>query len=112
MGYEKATPDDVESVVDPEVGDMRFLKSALGTTEVGVTVLSLEPGESGKEHDHTHDGQEEVYVVVDGEAEVELSDATVHLSADEALRIDAEETRQIHNRSDERAKFVLVGAPL
>lgn len=52
--------------------------------------------------------------MVAGTVELELSDAdeTVTLETDEVIRLDPEETRRIHNRGDERAKFVLVGAPL
>jgi len=111
MGYRKVSTDDVESVIDEEWGGMWFLKGALDTEELGVTVLELEPGAKGKEHDHAADEQEEVYVCVDGEIDVELDDGMVTLSENEAVRIDAGETRQMHNRGDERARLVLVGAP-
>ena len=112
MGYEKASTEDVDSVVPEEYGGMWFLRDALGAERLGVTVLELEPGAKGKEHDHTHDGQEEVYFVVKGEVDVDLTDRdeTVTLRKDDAVRLDAEETRQIHNRGDEKAKLVLAGA--
>ncbi|MFB6152832.1 MAG: cupin domain-containing protein [Halodesulfurarchaeum sp.] len=112
MGYQTASTDDVESVIDPEWGGMWFLKDPLETDEVGVTVMELEPGGKGKEHDHTHDGQEEVYLCIQGTVEVDLESETVPLAPDEAIRLDAAETRQIHNRGDKRAKLVLVGAPI
>lgn len=112
MGYQTASTDDVESVIDEEYGGMWFLKDALGTEEVGLTVLDLEPGAKGKTHDHSGDGQEEVYCVVEGEVDVDFDDETVTLSDGDAVRIDAEERRQLHNRSDRRAKLVLAGAPL
>jgi mannose-6-phosphate isomerase-like protein (cupin superfamily) len=111
MGYETASPADVESILSDEQGGLWFLKDALDTEHLGFSVLELESGANGMEHDHADDGQEEIYYVIDGEATVELADETVTLSANEALRLDAEETRQIHNRSDVRAKLVLVGAP-
>ena len=91
---------------------MWFLKDQLDTSEVGVTILELEPDGKGKEHDHGSDGQEEVYVCVDGQIDVEFDDATVTLAENEAVRIDPDETRQLHNRGDERARLVLVGGPL
>ncbi|GAB7018799.1 hypothetical protein JCM18750_16600 [Halostagnicola bangensis] len=75
-------------------------------------MLEFEPGVSGKAHDETHTGQEEVYYVVEGTVTVDLDDESVTLEADEALRIETEVERQIHNESDEAAKLVLVGAPL
>ncbi|MFB6166411.1 MAG: cupin domain-containing protein [Haloarculaceae archaeon] len=112
MGYQVASTDDVESVVDAEYGGMWFLKDALGAEDVGVTILELEPGAKGKEHDHGADGQEEVYVVVDGEIDVDFGAETVTLGENEAVRIDSGETRQLHNRGEERARLVLAGAPL
>jgi uncharacterized cupin superfamily protein len=112
MGYDTAAKTDVESVVPEEYGGMWFLKEALDTHQLGITVLELEPGGKGKEHDHAEDGQEEVYYVVEGEVDVDLPDERVTLGPDEAIRLDAAQTRQLVNRGDERVKLVLVGAPL
>ncbi|MFD1562477.1 cupin domain-containing protein [Haloarchaeobius amylolyticus] len=114
MGYDTAAKIDPESVIDEEWGGMWFLKEPLATDELGITVLELEPDGKGMEHDETDSGQEEVYYVVEGTVDIELPDAdeTVTLESDEAIRLDPDETRQIHNRGDERVKLVLVGAPL
>jgi len=61
MSYTHAAASDVESVIDADYGGMWFLRDALATEELGVTILELESGARGKEHDHEHDGQEEVY---------------------------------------------------
>ncbi|WP_440766186.1 cupin domain-containing protein [Natronorubrum sp. DTA7] len=114
MGYDTASKTDPESVVPEEFGGMWFLKEALESDHVGFSILELEPGGKGKEHDETHTDQEEIYYVVEGTAEIELTDRgeTVTLEADELIRLDSEESRQIFNRGDERVKLVLVGAPL
>jgi len=114
MGYDLAAKTDPESVIDDEWGGMWFLKAPLETDELGISVLELEPDGKGMEHDETESGQEEVYYVISGTVDVELPDAdeTVTVEPDEAIRLDSGETRQIHNRGDERAKLVLVGAPL
>ncbi|MGQ3413064.1 cupin domain-containing protein [Natrinema sp. LN54] len=114
MGHDTAAKTDPESVIDEEWGGMWFLKEELDTTELGISVLELEAGGKGMEHDESDSGQEEVYYVVEGAVEVDLTDAdeTVALETDEVIRLDPDETRQIHNRGDERAKLVLVGAPL
>lgn len=112
MGYKKASTEDVDSVVPDEWGGMWFLRDALGAENLGVTVLELEPDGKGREHDHAEDGQEEVYLVVEGEVDVDLTerDETVTLGEDEALRVDPDEARRIVNRGDDRAKLVLAGA--
>ncbi|QLG47825.1 cupin domain-containing protein [Natrinema halophilum] len=114
MGYDTAAKTDTESVVPEEWGGMWFLKEELETDELGISILELEPEGKGKEHDETNTGQEEVYYVVSGPVEIELPDSsdTVSLDTDEVIRLDSDETRQIYNRGDERAKLVLVGAPL
>lgn len=108
MSFTKVSADDVDSVMDPDYGGMWFLRDALGTEEVGVTIMELEPGAKGKEHDHD-DGQEEVYVCVAGSVDVDCGDDTVTLRENEAVRVAPEQTRQLVNRWDERAKLVLVG---
>jgi mannose-6-phosphate isomerase-like protein (cupin superfamily) len=112
MGYKKASTEDVDSVVPEEYGGMWFLRDALETERLGISVLELEPDAKGKEHNHEHDGQEEVYLVVEGTVDVDLTDRdeTITLREDDALRLDADETRQIFNRGDARAKLVLAGA--
>ncbi|WP_435347583.1 cupin domain-containing protein [Haloarchaeobius sp. HRN-SO-5] len=109
MAYTKASTEDVESVVDEEYGGMWFLRDVLDTEALGVTVLELEPGAKGKEHDHSEDGQEEVYVVMDGSVTVDLDGEQVHLSEYEALRLSPDQTRQIHNDGEVPATLVLVG---
>lgn len=112
MGYDTASKADVESVVPEEYGGMWFLKDALETEELGLSVLELVPGGKGKEHDESGTGQEEVYYVVSGSIDVEANGETVGLDSGDAIRLDPDETRQIHNRGDERATLVLAGAPL
>ncbi|ELY47618.1 cupin domain-containing protein [Natronorubrum sulfidifaciens] len=113
MGYDTASKTDPESVVPDEWGGMWFLKDELGTDHLGVSILELEPGGKGKAHDETESGQEEIYYVVAGTAEIELRDGdeTVVLEEDDLIRLDPDESRQIFNRGDERAKLVLIGAP-
>lgn len=112
MGYRKASPADVDSVVDPDDGGLWFLKGPLETDHVGFSVREMTPGAAGKRHDHTHDGQEEVYYVVEGALEVDVGDEVVSLEAGEALRVDASETRQLLNRSDAVVRLVVAGGPL
>ena len=112
MGYDIAAKTDAESVVPDEWGGMWFLKGVLDTDHLGFTVLELEPGGKGKEHDEGDTGQEEIYFVVAGKATIELEGETVTVGEDEAIRLDSDERRQIHNRGEEPLKLVLVGAPL
>ncbi|WP_435333363.1 cupin domain-containing protein [Haloarchaeobius sp. TZWWS8] len=110
MSYTIAGTADVDSVMDEEWGGMWFLRDALEAEQLGITILEMEPGCKGKAHDHSGDGQEEVCVVVAGKVDVELPDETVTIETDQAIRISADQRRQLHNPYDEPAKLVLAGA--
>jgi mannose-6-phosphate isomerase-like protein (cupin superfamily) len=112
MGYDTAHKTDAESVVPEEFGGMWFLKDELSASSLGVTVLELEPGGKGKEHDHGEDGQEEIYYVVSGTVDIHLGGETVTVGPEEAIRVDSNQQRQIENNGDKRATLVLAGAPL
>lgn len=104
MSYTKVEYDSVE----PVGGGLHFLRDALDCETVGVSVLEVDSGWAGKEHNHGEDGQEEVYLLLDGEATVTIDGEEVSMESGDALRIPAEATRQIY--SDTESKFVLVGA--
>lgn len=94
-----------------QVGDaMHFLREPLGCDQLGVTVVECAPGWTGKEHDHGEQGEEEVYLLLDGNATVTVDGEEVPLEAGDALRLPPEATRQIHN-GDTESTFVLAGAP-
>ena len=105
MSYSKADSRDVEPIAE----GLRFLRDPLDCEKVGVSILDADPGWTGKEHDHAEDGQEEVYVLLEGSATVTVDGEDVALESGEAPRIPADATRQIHN-GDAASKFVLVGA--
>ncbi|MBV0922952.1 cupin domain-containing protein [Halomicroarcula limicola] len=106
MSYTKQHYADTEAVG----GGLHLLRDELNCENVGVSVLDCEPGWSGKPHDHSDDGQEEVYVLVDGEATVTVDGDDVAMSAGDALRIEPDAKREIRNGETE-SQFVLVGAP-
>jgi len=105
MSYTKVD----SSEIDPVGEGLRFLRDPLDCETVGVTLLDADPGWTGKEHDHAEDGQEEVYVLVEGSATITVDGEDVELTAGEALRVPAGASRQIHN-GDTESRFVLVGA--
>jgi len=117
MAYETASTDDIDSVVPEEFGGMWFFREPLGCENLGMTLLELEPGGKGKPHDHADEGQEEVYLVVDGELTVELGDeegsfeSEETLAAGEAIRVDADTWRRLENGGDERVRVAIAGAP-
>jgi len=95
--------------VDPVGGGLHFLRDSLDCSNLGVSVLDVEAGWSGKAHDHADDGEEEVYVLVEGEATATVEGEAVSMSAGDALRVDPEATRRIDAETD--SLFVVAGAP-
>lgn len=106
MSYTKVNYEDVEPVAD----GLHILRNPLECDQLGVSVLSCEPGWEGKPHDHADAGQEEVYILVEGDATVTVDDEKVPMESGDVLRIDPDNTRQIHNGDDD-SLFVLAGAP-
>ncbi|MFB6253911.1 MAG: cupin domain-containing protein [Halobacteriaceae archaeon] len=106
MSYETVSYHDV----DPVAGGMYFLRDALDTNTVGLTVLECEPGWTGKEHDHADSEHEEIYYVEKGSVTIQVEGEAVELESGEAIRLDPETTRQIKNH-DTESKLILVGAP-
>jgi mannose-6-phosphate isomerase-like protein (cupin superfamily) len=106
MSHTKANYTDVDPVAD----SLYFLREELDCENLGVSVLECEPGWTGKEHDHADDGEEEVYLLVEGEATVVVEDEEVAMTEGDAVRIPGETTRRIEN-GDAESRFVLVGAP-
>lgn len=105
MSYALENYEDVE----PVGGGLHFLRDALDCSNLGISVLECEADWSGKPHDHDDDGQEEVYVLVEGAATVTVDDETVSMSAGDALRVDPESTRRID--AETACLFVVAGAP-
>ncbi|WP_138005356.1 cupin domain-containing protein [Halalkalirubrum salinum] len=106
MSYRKVNYEDVDRVS----GAMHFLREPLDSEQVGVTIAKCEPGWIGQRHDHTDNGHEEIYVLVDGQATVVVDEVDVAMNQGDALWIDSTADRQIRN-GDAESTFVLVSAP-
>jgi mannose-6-phosphate isomerase-like protein (cupin superfamily) len=95
--------------VEPRAPGMRFLRDELDSTNLGVTVLDVDAGWRGKEHDHTHDSQEEVYLLLDGGGTITIDGVELSISRGDAVRVDPASTRQLS--FDEDSLMVIAGAP-
>jgi mannose-6-phosphate isomerase-like protein (cupin superfamily) len=96
--------------VEPVAGAMHFLREPLDCEQLGVTVVECPPDWDGKPHDHAGEGEEEVYLLLEGEATITVEGEDLSLSPGDALRVDPDATRQIHN-GDTESRFVVAGAP-
>ncbi len=75
------------------------VRSELGVTAFGVGLIEIE-GTSDAEyphHDHTADGQEEVYIPISGDGEIEIDGVgRIPIAPGEMIRVGPEQKRQIH----------------
>lgn len=89
---------------------MHFLRDPLDSENLGVTVLDVDAGWSGNEHDHSDGDHEEVYLLLDGSATVTVDGEDVAMEPGDALRLPPDATRQIQV-GDQPSRLVLAGAP-
>lgn len=74
----------------------RHVAKALGVSAWGMNVLELDAGcEDYPEHDHNHDGQEEVYVVLRGSATLIVDGERRALREGDLTRVAPQVTRKI-----------------
>ncbi len=86
----------------------------LGSEQVSVNVIKLEPGAThkvpgmGDDVGHSHEDIDEVYVVVDGEVTVKADDDEVVLGALDAIRLAPAVKRATRNTGDAAATVLMV----
>lgn len=77
-------------------GAVKLAGDELGVQAFGLQVLDLPAGFADyPEHDHSDDGQEEVYVILSGSAEFTVAGENVHVDAGSLVRIESEAKRSI-----------------
>lgn len=104
-------PDQSENLgQDPAEYEVRFMRNPLEMQHAGVTFARYSPGFSGIPH--SHNLQEEVYVLVSGRAQALVGDnEVVDLEQWTAIRVPPEIPRALRAVGDEDAIFVKIGAP-
>ena len=93
----------------PEGIEARFARQALGLEKCGISLERL-PAGVRMPFGHSHGEQEEVYVVIRGNARVKVSDEVLELSEMDALRVGPDVMRAFEGGS-EGAEILVFGAP-
>src|SRR5688500_14842170 len=76
-------------------GAMRLVRHGLGVESFGIQVFEMPPdADRYPEHDHSHDGQEEVYTVLEGVATLKAGGEVHELRPGTWARIGPGEKRQ------------------
>jgi mannose-6-phosphate isomerase-like protein (cupin superfamily) len=89
--------------------EYRPARVALDLENSGVSFFRLEPN-FRVPFGHTHNEQEEVYIVVDGSARLKLDDEILELKPWDAVRISKETMRNLEGGPD-GVEILLFGAP-
>jgi uncharacterized cupin superfamily protein len=94
-----------------DLGDgpgFRKVRRALGVTAFGVNAVVIPPGVTSVRH--FHERQQELYLVLQGEIELELDDSRHTLGPGGLARVDAPVVRSLRNTSDtDEAVYFCVG---
>jgi mannose-6-phosphate isomerase-like protein (cupin superfamily) len=103
-----AEPDVEFTSLNPGSGErFQSLRRELGVRSFGMNLITLQPGERGRVHSHEH--QEEVYVVLQGELTLVLEDEEHTVKRAGAVRVGPEVRRQLVNRGPERLVLLALG---
>jgi len=96
---------------DPDLFEIRFLRSDLGCEHCGVSYMRLSPRFRG-EYGHRHKRQEEIYMLVSGRAQALVgNNDVIDLEPWTALRVPPETPRALRAVGNEDAIVIAVGAP-
>lgn len=94
---QKKAIDEVEPYRGPNEREgikFRAVGRAIGVTAWGMNVIEMAPGTTSyPEHDHSHDGQEEVFFVLEGDAVLTSDGQEQRVASGTFVRIPAEATR-------------------
>jgi hypothetical protein len=89
------------------------VRAELAISAFGVQVIELPPssGALAPEHDHRHDGQEELFLLLDGSAELALPDRALALDRETFVRVAPETRRRLRSGPDGARVLIVGGTP-
>lgn len=93
-------------------GGLRKARAELGVTSVGMSILTLPAGyDRYPDHDHTHDGQEEIYIVLAGSGVIMIEGEEFALDGETMARVGPGTKRKVVAGPDGIRMLVLGGVP-
>ena len=91
--YEVKNIDEMEAVFR---GAFKRARAELGVESFGMQIIDMPPNyENYPEHDHAHDSQEEVFIVMRGGGEIEIDGQRFPLDANHVARVGPETKRKV-----------------
>src|SRR4051812_34481242 len=108
-GYAIKRIDEMEGVYQ---GAFKRARAELGVEAFGVQVLDLPPNlEQYPEHDHSEDGQEEVYLALRGGGEIEIDGERHSIDRDTMVRVSAGTKRKLWPGDGGMRVLIIGGVP-
>src|SRR6476646_11294038 len=108
-GYTIKHRDEFESMEGSGEATWKLARKALGTSSFGFNLVEIDPGGQIPEHDEAGSGQQELYVILEGEATLRI-DGEDHLApAGTFASIEPPVSRTILNRSAGPVTAMLIG---
>ncbi len=93
-------------------GAFKRARAELGVESFGMQVIDMPPNfENYPEHDHLHDGQEEVFLVMRGGGEIEIDGERFPLDGSHIARVAPEAKRKLWPGPDGIRVVILGGVP-
>jgi mannose-6-phosphate isomerase-like protein (cupin superfamily) len=101
--------DDMEAVF---LGGFKRARAELGVESFGMQVLDMPPNlDAYPEHDHAESGQEEVFVVLRGEGDIEVDGERLPLDPDTMVRVGPSARRKFWPGDQGMRVLALGGVP-
>jgi mannose-6-phosphate isomerase-like protein (cupin superfamily) len=107
--YTSKKIDEMEAIMR---GGFKRARAELGVQAFGMQVIEMPPDfQNYPEHDHSERGQEEVYIVLRGSAEVDVDGERVPIDPDTMIRVGPSAKRKIYPGSEGVRLLALGGTP-
>jgi quercetin dioxygenase-like cupin family protein len=111
-GYTIKTVDEFEEMEGSGGATWRLARKTLGAESFGFNVVDIEPGGEIPTHDHSGDDQEEVFIILEGQATLIAGGDEHDAPAGTYCRYSPEVSRTIRNDSAANVRALLIGVPL
>ena len=108
-GYTIKHRDEFEAMEGSGDATWRLARKALGTSAFGFNLVEIAPGGQIPEHDEAGSGQQELYVILEGDAVLRIAGEDHPAPAGTFASIDPPASRTILNRSDAPLTALLIG---
>ena len=108
-GYTIKRIDEFEEMEGSGGATWRLARKTLGAEAFGFNVVDIEAGGQIPAHDHTGDNQEEVFIILEGDAVMRLDGEEHNAPAGTFASIEPPASRTILNRSDAPVTALLIG---